>query len=117
MIAASAVALPIHAHSHIRDRLDFAGAGGDRVDKRRSPLAIGHTGKQAWYDLTVPAGLQQRAFLYLSMDPQSVAFLAPFLNPGSSFVNLVGQTSLPLTVPEGSRLSTLLDRNRPTFAP
>ena len=71
--------------------------------------------KATWYDLTVPAALQQRAFLYLSMDPQSAAFLAPFLNPGSSFVNLVGQTSLAPDRPGGKRLSTLLDRNRPNI--
>lgn len=81
------------------------------ADRRWQPARWAAT----WYDLTIPAALQQRAFLYLSLDSQSSAFLAPFLNTGSSFVNLVGQTSLAPTRPGGKRLSSLLDRNRPNI--
>jgi hypothetical protein len=66
-----------------------------------------------WFDVEVPPPLQQKNFLYLSLDAQSSAFLAPFLSSGSSFVNLVGQSSLALERPGGKRLRTLLDRHRP----
>src|SRR5262249_59531479 len=65
-----------------------------------------------WYDLKVPEPLQRRRFLYLSMDTQSASFLAPFLDSGSSFVNLVGQNSLALERPGGERLRALLERHR-----
>ena len=69
--------------------------------------------KAKWFDVDVPALLQQKNFLYLSLDAQSAAFLAPFLNSDSSFVNLVGQSSLALDRPGGERLRSLLDRHRP----
>jgi len=69
--------------------------------------------KSAWYDLDIPPLLQQRAFLYLSLEKQTAGFLAPFLNAESAFVNLVGQQSLALDRPGGERLRSLLDRHRP----
>ncbi|MCI0348522.1 MAG: glycosyltransferase 87 family protein, partial [Acidobacteriales bacterium] len=71
--------------------------------------------KSTWYDLNVPAMLQKRRFLFLSLDHQPAAFLAPFMNPGSAFSNLVGQTSLALDRPGGARLRALLDRYRPNI--
>ena len=79
------------------------------ADRRYIPTAW----KAKWFDLEVPALLQQRNFLYLSLDAQSAAFLAPFLTSGSSFINLVGQSSMALDRPGGKRLRSLLDRHHP----
>ena len=69
--------------------------------------------KSTWYDLDVPQVLHARPFLFLSLNKQPAAFLAPFMHPGSSFVNLIGQNSLALDRPGGVRLRALLDRHRP----
>ncbi|MFH0342965.1 MAG: hypothetical protein ACHBNF_12730 [Chromatiales bacterium] len=71
--------------------------------------------KSTWYELNVPEMLQKRRFLFLSLDQQPAAFLAPFMNPGSAFSNLVGQTSLALDRPGGARLRALVDRYRPNI--
>jgi len=68
-----------------------------------------------WFVLDVPETLRARPFLYLSLNRQTAAFLAPFLNPDSSFVNLVGQVSLAFDRPGGQRLRAIIDRNRPNI--
>jgi hypothetical protein len=65
--------------------------------------------------VSVPEELRARPFLFLSLNKQTNVFLAPFMNPESSFVSLVGQVSLALDRPGGARLRTLLDRHRPNI--
>jgi hypothetical protein len=68
--------------------------------------------KPTWYDLEIPDALKSRPFLFLSLNRQTAAFLAPFLHRDSSFVNMVGQISLALDRPGGARLQALLDSHR-----
>lgn len=71
--------------------------------------------KTTWYDLEVPEALKARPFLFLSLNKQPAAFLAPFLHRDASFVNLAGQISLALDRPGGVRVRALLDRHRPNI--
>jgi hypothetical protein len=71
--------------------------------------------KSRWFDVNVPDALRDRPYLFLSLNKQTNAFLAPFMNPKSSFVNLAGQVSLALDRPGGARLRALLDRHRPNI--
>ena len=71
--------------------------------------------KARWFDVSVPEVLRARPFLFLSLNKQTNAFLAPFMNPESSFVSLVGQVSLALDRPGGARLRALLDRHKPNI--
>ena len=51
----------------------------------------------------------REAALYLTIEPLPLAVLAPFVHPGSSFVNFRGQFSIPTDSP---RLRALLERHR-----
>jgi hypothetical protein len=61
-----------------------------------------------WFDVRVPPSLQREPWLFLSLDIQTGAFLFPFLDRGSAFVNLVGQNSLALDRPGGRPLARIL---------
>jgi hypothetical protein len=68
--------------------------------------------KSTWFDVDVPERFRTQPFLFLSLNRQTAAFLAPLVHRDSSFVNLVGQVSLALNRPGGDRLRSLLERHR-----
>jgi hypothetical protein len=49
---------------------------------------------ERWFGWQVPERARREAALYLTIETQSMAAVAPFLHPDSSFVNLRGQHSL-----------------------
>lgn len=61
-----------------------------------------------WLPYDAPERAKREAALYLSVEVQPMAVVAPFLNPASSFVNFRGQHSLPVDSP---RLAALLARH------
>jgi hypothetical protein len=62
-----------------------------------------------WLAYDVPQRALREPALYLTAKVLPMAVLAPFVNPGSSFVNFRGQHSIPLDSP---RLALLLERYR-----
>jgi hypothetical protein len=62
-----------------------------------------------WLPYEAPERARREPALYLSVEVLPMAVVAPFLHPGSSFVNFAGQHSLPSDAP---RLKALLDRHR-----
>ncbi len=61
-----------------------------------------------WFELNVPKDAILKPSLYLGVGMQSNAYLAPFVHPQSSFVNIVGQTSIELDTAAGLRLQKLI---------
>ena len=62
-----------------------------------------------WLPYEVPERARREPALYLTVEILPMAAVAPFLHPGSSFVNVRGQHSLPTDSP---RLKELLERHR-----
>jgi hypothetical protein len=62
-----------------------------------------------WLPYAPPERAQREPALYLTVEIQPMMAVAPFLHPGSAFVNLRGQHSLPADAP---RLAGLLERFR-----
>lgn len=62
-----------------------------------------------WLAYDVPQRALREPALYLTAKVLPMAVLAPFVNPGSSFVNFRGQHSIP---PDSPRLALLLERYR-----
>jgi hypothetical protein len=62
-----------------------------------------------WLPYDVPERALREPALYLSVEVQPMAVVAPFLHPGSAFVNFSGLHSLPADAP---RLVALLERYR-----
>jgi len=62
-----------------------------------------------WLPYVAPERAEREPALYLSLETLPMAVVAPFLNPGSSFVNFRGQQSI---APEAPRLLALLERHR-----
>jgi hypothetical protein len=62
-----------------------------------------------WLSYEVPERARREPALYLSAEVLPVAVVAPFLHPGSSFVNVRGQHALPTDAP---RLAALFERHR-----
>ena len=62
-----------------------------------------------WLPYEPPQKALREPALYLSVEVLSMAAVAPFLHPESSFVNFAGQHSLPADAP---RLAALLERHR-----
>jgi hypothetical protein len=62
-----------------------------------------------WFPYEVPSRALREPALYLTLETQPMAVAAPFVHPGSSFVNVRGQHSLPADAP---RLLALLERHR-----
>ncbi len=46
---------------------------------------------QAWFELDIPAQLQQEPALYMHLNAQPASFLLPYLPQGSSMINVTGQ--------------------------
>ena len=61
-----------------------------------------------WFPFVVPERAQREPALYLTMEAQTMSVVAPYLHPGSSFVNLRGQHSL---APGWKRIEALLARH------
>jgi hypothetical protein len=62
-----------------------------------------------WLPYEVPESARREPALYLSVEVQPMAVVAPFLHPASSFANVAGQHSLPS---DSVRLAALLERHR-----
>lgn len=62
-----------------------------------------------WLPYLAPAQALKEPALYLTLETNSMAVLAPFVHPASSFVNFRGQFSLS---PDSPRLAQLLERHR-----
>lgn len=62
-----------------------------------------------WLAYDAPPRARREAALYLSVEPLTMAVVAPFLDPRSSFVNLRGHHSVP---PDSPRLAALLAAHR-----
>jgi hypothetical protein len=62
-----------------------------------------------WLPYEAPERARREPALYLGVEVLPMAVVAPFLHPGSSFVNFAGQHSLPSDAP---RLKALLDLHR-----
>ena len=62
-----------------------------------------------WLPFDMPERAVREPALYLSVEIQPMAVVAPFLHPASSFVNFRGQHSLPSDSP---KLKQLLERHR-----
>jgi hypothetical protein len=62
-----------------------------------------------WLPYAAPERALREPALYLTLETLSMAVVAPFVHPASSFVNFRGQTSIP---PESTRLAALLERHR-----
>ena len=61
-----------------------------------------------WLAYDVPERALREPALYLTLEMQPMAVVAPFVHPASSFVNFRGQHSLP---PDSPRLASLLARH------
>jgi hypothetical protein len=66
-----------------------------------------------WFRVEVPRQLAAEPSLYLSVGVQSNSFLAPFLDSGAGFVNIVGVYALAPDGVQGARLAALIDRYSP----
>lgn len=64
---------------------------------------------QSWFPFVVPERARREPALYLTVETQSMAAIAPFLHRDSAFVNVRGQYSLAPGLP---RLDALLERHR-----
>jgi hypothetical protein len=62
-----------------------------------------------WLPYDAPPRAQREPALYLSIELLPMAVVAPFLHPGSSFVNFRGHHSLP---PDSPRLAALIAEHR-----
>ena len=62
-----------------------------------------------WLPYAAPERALREPALYLTLEVLSMSVIAPFVHPGSSFVNFRGQTSLS---PDSPRLAALLARHR-----
>jgi len=68
-----------------------------RLESWRSP----------WFDIEIPAPLDQTPALYLSLQSQSFASLAPYFPRESRFMNLVGGATLPAGSPAITAVETI----------
>jgi hypothetical protein len=66
-----------------------------------------------WYEMSVPAELEDEPVLYLVVGGNSNSYAFPFLGSKASFTNPIGQTSIELDGPGGARVSRLLERYHP----
>lgn len=66
-----------------------------------------------WFDVSVPQPLASRSALYFNIGVQSYAFLAPFLAPGSGFVNLDGDYTLGPDGANGAEIAGLIRKYSP----
>lgn len=64
---------------------------------------------ERWFEVTVPASLVEKPYLYLLPATQTSSFLIPRLHPNSSFTNISGQVALHLERPGGKRIQRLME--------
>jgi len=65
---------------------------------------------RTWFPLAVPEQAQSEPALYLTVEPQTMSMIVPYLHPGSSFVNIRGVYSLGPGVPGWHRVEKLFAR-------
>ena len=70
---------------------------------------LAETWSRHWLPYAVPERALREPALYLGVEILSMAVIAPFVHPDSSFVNFRGQHSIPTDSP---RLNALLERHR-----
>jgi hypothetical protein len=58
-----------------------------------------------WIDVSVPSELLDGPYGYLTLGPLNNSFVAPFLSPGSGFVNLTGGFPISPTGPGSARVN------------
>jgi hypothetical protein len=63
---------------------------------------------KGWFSFTVPERAQHEPALYLSVEPQAMTAVIPFLHPASAFANLQGQDA---AAPGWRRLAALRESN------
>jgi hypothetical protein len=68
-----------------------------------------------WFEVSVPEKLKTEPNLYLSLNPQSNSFLAPFLAKGSGLVNVWGAYTLDPDSANGARVRALIRRFSPNL--
>jgi len=66
--------------------------------------------------LTMPEDLKRFPAAYVSVEPQSSAYLAHFVHGDSSFVNVLGAVPLPPDGPVGARLQGILAKHTRHYA-
>jgi hypothetical protein len=69
----------------------------------------------AWFDVSVPRPIASQPALYLSADIQSDSFVAPYLAPGSGFINLEGDYVLGPDGANGAHVKELIRRFSPNL--
>ena len=70
---------------------------------------LAETWSRHWFPYLVPERALREPALYLTVEILPMAVIAPFVHPGSSFVNVRGQHTLPADSP---KLVALLERHR-----
>lgn len=65
------------------------------------------------FELSIPEELTARPYLYLTLGEQSLSFVAPFVAPGSGFVDLEGDYVIGPSGPNGAHLESLIRRYGP----
>jgi hypothetical protein len=66
-----------------------------------------------WFEISVPKPLEKAPGLYFLYGSQSDSFIAPFLPPGSGFVNIGGAYALRAEGANGQAIRALIDRYEP----
>jgi hypothetical protein len=66
-----------------------------------------------WFNLSIPEKLKTEPYLYLTLGTLSNSFLAPFLAPGSSLINVAGGYTLDPDGVSGARVRELIHRYSP----
>lgn len=72
-------------------------------------------GAGPWFDVEVPAALATKPALYLSYGVQANAFIAPFLDPRSGFINLAGDYPLGSGGANGAAVASRIRRYSPNL--
>ncbi|MFZ0498503.1 MAG: hypothetical protein WAU49_00510 [Steroidobacteraceae bacterium] len=70
-------------------------------------------GDKPWFQVSVPKSLASEPALYFSIGVQSNSFLAPFLAPGSGFINLEGDYTLGPDGAHGKHIEALITHYSP----
>ncbi len=66
-----------------------------------------------WFRVEVPERLRKEPFLFLSIDTSNGSFVAPFVAPGSGFMNITGHYVVDPNGPGGPRAVGLIQRYAP----
>lgn len=69
--------------------------------------------REPWFQVSVPRALAREPALYFNIGTQSNSFLAPYLAPGSGFINLQGDYTLGPGGANGRPIETLMHRYSP----